>query len=155
MPKMAANRSSTGARVRYWCHIPPSVGQPATRRMHGLLRLSRPHPPPLSPGQMHSLGRAQPTQLLSNTTVSHPYQPGPLKGILSPSQPGSITVFPRGPSPAPLHVSLPQKKKPCPTSVLIWVFSLGGNTSALWGFASPVSTSGVQTKCSCLAAKDR
>lgn len=85
MPKMAANVSSPGARVSYWCHIPPSAGQPATRGMHGQLQPLRPHPPPLSPGQMHSLGRAQPTQTRSNTSLFHLYQPRLLKGSLSPS----------------------------------------------------------------------
>lgn len=63
--------------------------------------------------------------------------------------------FPTKASCSPSSCLFYHRKDPCPTAVLIWVFSLGGTTSALWGFASPVSASGVQTKCACLEAEDR
>lgn len=98
-----------------------------------------------------SLGLAQPTQSQGNTGLpSLPPRPLPGTRVLC-SLVVFLHCFPTKGFSELLCMSLP----PCPTPVLIWVFSLAGNTSALWGFASPVSASGVQTKCSCLKAEAR
>lgn len=107
-------------KARSWCHIPPSTGQPATRRRHGRLRLSRPHPPPLSRGECRAgPGLANPTpeqhqslpSLLTRASQGNPES--------STAPDGCITTFPQEPPPAALHGSSTIKRGYCPTSMLI------------------------------------
>ena len=48
--------NSVGTEGKHWCHIPPPGRTANHRRTHGQLQLSCPHPLPVSPGRMNSLG---------------------------------------------------------------------------------------------------